>query len=66
LYYSPWNNRRAINIWGVGEEWDRLPLWGANYGYHSDEFTLWMTMGHALRDDWNDRFMVPAPFSPIR
>lgn len=66
LYYSPWNNRRAINIWGVGKEWDNLPLWGANYSYDSDEFRLWMTMGHALRDDWDDRFMVPAPYSPIR
>ena len=65
LYFSPWNNCRAINIWGIGEEWDDIPLWGQAYD-DSDEFTLWMNMGLALRDDWNDRFMVPAPFSVVR
>jgi hypothetical protein len=25
-----------------------------------------LTMGLALRDDWDDRFLVPAPFSPVR
>jgi hypothetical protein len=66
LYYSPWNNRRAINIWGIGREWDDLPVWNSNFSYDSDEFKLWMTMGHALRDNWDDRFMVPAPFSVAR
>jgi hypothetical protein len=66
LLYSPWNNRRAINIFGVGGDWDELPLWAGNYGHDKDEFQVWMTMAHSLRDDYNDRFLVPAPFSTAR
>jgi hypothetical protein len=66
LLYSPWNNRRAINIWGLGETWDKLPIMGKADAYQSDAFQLWMTMGHALREDWNDRFLIPAPFAPVR
>ena len=66
LLYSPWNNRCAINIFGVGGELDDLPLWAGNYGHDKDEFQVWMTMAHSLRDDYNDRFLVPAPFSTAR
>ena len=67
LLYSPWNNRRAINIWGVGEEWDNLPVIGTGGNFQSEAFDLWVhQVGHALRDDWVDRFLVPAPFSTIR
>jgi hypothetical protein len=66
LLYSPWNNRRAIKVQGMGPEWDDLRPWSTNYGSHSDDFRLWMTMAPALRDDYNDRFLVPAPFSTAR
>jgi len=70
LLWSPWHNRRAINIWGWGSgDWgaNDLAVLGKNKDYLNDErLQLWMTMGHALRDDWNDRFMVTAPFSPTR
>jgi len=70
LLFSPWNNRRAINIWGAGEEWDSLSVMGAGKGKVYDpngpDFHTWMTMGLALRDDWDDRFLVPAAFSPLR
>jgi len=67
LFWSPWNNRRAINIWGVSESWDDLSIMklGKNDAYQSDALFLWMNMGLALRDDWLDRFMVPAPFSTV-
>lgn len=67
LMYSPWNNRRAINIWGMGEEWDNLPIIGKGSSFQSDEYYVWVSMvGHALRDDWVDRFLVPTSFSPVR
>jgi hypothetical protein len=66
LLYSPWNCRRAIKIQGMGPEWDDLRPWSTNYGDHSADFALWMKMAPALRDDYNDRFLVPAPFSTAR
>lgn len=72
LLFSPWNNRRAINIWGCGDEWENITVIGAGKGkekvYDPDgpAWHTWMTMGLALRDDWDDRFLVPAPFSPVR
>jgi hypothetical protein len=66
LYYSPWHNRRAIRIQGMGPEWDDLRIWNQNYSGDTDDFRLWMSMSLALRDDFNDRFMMPAPFSPIK
>jgi len=74
LLYSPWNNRRAINIWGIGDEWEEVSAagkGGAAVGQSGDAraeaFDLWVNqVGHALRDDWTDRFVVPAPFCPIQ
>jgi hypothetical protein len=66
LIYSPWNNRRAIKIQGMGPEWDDLRPWTTDYGDHNEDFAMWMKMAPALRDDYNDRFLVPAPFSTAR
>ncbi len=66
LLYSPWNNRRAIKIQGMGPEWDDLRPWSTDYGEHNADFAMWMKMAPALRDDYNDRFLVPAPFSTAR
>jgi len=66
LLYSPWNNRRAIKIQGMGPEWDDLRPWSTDYGEHNADFAMWMKMAPALRDDCNDGFLVPAPFSTAR
>jgi hypothetical protein len=66
LLWSPWNNRRAIKIQGMGPEWDDLRPWSTDYGEQNADFAMWMKMAPALRDDYNDRFLVPAPFSTAR
>jgi hypothetical protein len=27
---------------------------------------IWQTLGREIRTDWDDRFLLPAPFCPIR
>ncbi len=67
LYWSPWKNTRAVNIWGQGEEWDDVVPMGEHESWHDDpNLQLWQTLGREIRKDWDDRFIVPAPFSTIR
>jgi hypothetical protein len=67
LYYSPWKNTRAINIWGQGEDWERCAPMGKGESWTSDpDVVLWQTLGREIRTDWDDRFLVPAPFSTVR
>jgi hypothetical protein len=67
LYWSPWKNTRAINIWGQGETWEECNPMGRTAAWENDvNFDIWQTLGQAIRDDWDDRFLVPAPFSPIK
>jgi hypothetical protein len=66
-YWSPWKNTRAMLIWGQGETWADCNPMGKGAVWENDvNFNIWQTVGQALREDWDDRFMVPAPFSPIR
>ena len=67
LYYAPWKNTRAINIWGQGAEWDDVKPWGGADGwYETKDVQLWSTLGLEVRKDFDDRFAVPAPFSTVR
>ena len=67
LYYSPWKNTRAVNIWGQGEEWDDVNPFGKSASWGEDtNVTLWQTLGREIRKDWDDRFIVPVSFSTIR
>jgi hypothetical protein len=67
LYWSPWKNTRAINIWGQGETWEECNPMGKGAVWENDvNMKIWQTIGQQIRTDWDDRFMVPAPFSPIR
>jgi len=27
---------------------------------------IWQTLGRGIRTDWDDRFLLPAPFCPIQ
>lgn len=40
LLFSPWNSRRAINFWGVGESWDNLPIRRNRDAGHTDDWDL--------------------------
>jgi hypothetical protein len=64
LYFPPWNNCTAVNIWGMKGDWNDLAVMGKGSDFQSELNELWMTLGLALRDDWNDRLLIPAPFSP--
>jgi len=67
LYYSPWKNTRAINIWGLGEDWEQCaPMGKGDSWLENPDVNLWQTLGREIRTDWDDRFMVPAPFSTVR
>ena len=67
LYYAPWKNTRAINIWGQGAEWEDVNPWGGGDGwYETKDVQLWSTLGLEVRKDFDDRFAVPAPFSTVR
>lgn len=67
LFWSPWKNTRAINIWGQGETWEECNPMGRAAVWEDDvDFRIWQTLGQQIRTDWDDRFIVPAPFSPIR
>lgn len=67
LFWSPWKNARAINIWGQGATWEASnPMGTANVWEHDKNVDLWQRLGQQIRTDWDDAFMVPAPFSPIR
>ena len=57
--------RVAINIWSVGETWDDIVIWDPDWETDPG-FDLWNTLGRELRSDFTDRFIVPAPFSPVR
>lgn len=65
LYYAKWTNTVAINIWGLGETWDDVTIWDEQWE-QDPSFDLWNTLGREIRDDFYDRFMVPAPFSTVR
>jgi hypothetical protein len=65
LYWSPWKNTVAINIWGRGEEWEEIAPMSAPKPENRD-FQIWQTLGREVRTDWDDRFLLPAPFCPIR
>lgn len=70
IYYSPWKNTLAFNIWGMAEEWNDLNLRGAREDgkgwYDTKDVELWNTLGLAIRSDFDDRFAVPAPFSTVK
>ncbi|MBW2425603.1 MAG: NIPSNAP family protein [Deltaproteobacteria bacterium] len=67
LYYAPWKNTRAINIWGQGEDWEAVNPWGTGAGwYETKDVQVWNTLGLEVRKDFDDRFGVPAPFSTVR
>jgi hypothetical protein len=65
LYYAKWSNTIAINIWSVGDTWDDIVIWDPEWE-RDPGFDLWNTLGRELRSDFTDRFIVPAPFSPVR
>jgi hypothetical protein len=67
LYWSPWKNTRAICIWGQGAEWeDVTPMGKGESWLHDVDHRIWQSLGLEIRKDWDDRFLVPAPFSTIR
>ena len=67
LYWSPWKNTRAICIWGQGESWDDVAPYGREESWKANvDFDIWQKLGREIRKDWDDRFLVPAPFSTIR
>jgi hypothetical protein len=67
LYYAPWKNTRAFNIWGQGESWEAVDPWGRGAGwYETKDVQIWSTLGLEVRKDFDDRFAVPAPFSTVR
>jgi hypothetical protein len=65
LYYAKWSNTIAINIWGYGADWDGVVIWDPEWE-QDPSFALWNTLGREIRDDFTDRFLVPAPFSTVR
>jgi hypothetical protein len=65
LYYAKWTNTIAINLWGLGETWDAVTIWDDEWE-KDPGFDLWNTLGREIRNDFFDRFMVPAPFSTVR
>jgi hypothetical protein len=66
LYWSPWKATRAFNLWGTGPDWDSVSIIANQEGqFRGRDNELWMTLGREIRTDWDDRFLVPAPFSPI-
>lgn len=65
LYYAKWTNTVAINIWGTGAEWDDVVIWDPAWEEDAS-FDLWNTLGREIRDDFTDRFLLPAPFSTVR
>ena len=67
LYWSPWKNTRAVCIWGQGDTWDDVQPFGKDESWADDtNLALWQTLGREIRTDWDDRFLVPAPFSTVR
>ena len=67
LYWSPWKNTRAICIWGQGAEWEDVNPYGDGESWESDvNMEIWQKLGREIRKDWDDRFLVPAPFSTVR
>lgn len=67
LYWSPWKNTRAVCIWGQGAEWPDVNPFGRQESWTRDrDFAVWQTLGREIRTDWDDRFLVPAPFSTVR
>jgi hypothetical protein len=65
LYYAKWSNTIAINIWSYGPDWDSVVIWDPEWEKEPG-FTLWNTLGREIREDFDDRFLVPAPFSTVR
>ena len=65
-YYSPWRNREVFNIWG-DEKWSMVQLGDISSDWKDEagDTHTWVEMGLAVRDDYDDRFMVALPFSPI-
>src|SRR5262245_44310674 len=67
LYWSPWKNTRAICIWGQGASWEQVNPMGRSESWLSDvDHHIWQRLGREIRKDWDDRFLVPAPFSTVR
>ena len=67
LYYSPWKNTRAINVWGQGEDWESARAYPDMLAPEIErDLKIWQTLGREIRTDWDDRFLVPSPFSAIR
>ena len=66
LYWSPWKNTRAVCIWGQGARWEDVAPYGRDESWRMDaDHVVWQTLGREIRKDWDDRFLVPAPFSTI-
>jgi hypothetical protein len=65
LYYAKWSNTVAINIWSDGVDWDDVTIWEPEWE-KDPNFDLWNTLGREIRDDFYDRFLIPAPFSTVR
>jgi hypothetical protein len=65
LYYAKWSNTIAINIWSDGVDWDDVTIWDLEWE-KDPSFDLWNTLGREIRDDFVDRFLLPAPFSTVR
>jgi hypothetical protein len=65
LYYAKWSNTIAVNIWSDGVDWDDVTIWEPAWE-QDPGFELWNTLGREIRDDFTDRFLLPAPFSTVR
>ena len=65
LYYAKWSNTIGINIWGYGADWDGVTIWDPVWE-REPGFALWNTLGREIREDFDDRFLVPASFSTVR
>jgi hypothetical protein len=63
VYYSVgWHARRVINVWGVAKSWDQFVLINREKPEAGD-VAAWRYLAPALRTDYQDRFLIPAPFS---
>jgi hypothetical protein len=65
LYYAKWTNTVAINVWSIGSRLEDVTIWEPEWE-KDPSFDLWNTLGREIRDDFYDRFLVPAPFSTVR
>jgi hypothetical protein len=65
MFYSPnWSARQVFNLWAVAETWPEFtPINMARPDRRDTE--TWRALAPQIRDDYFDRFLVPAPFSPI-